>query len=105
MFSSSSSLPKRSAEVAFDPSDDSLSAFTKQKKKKFRCKPSNITVVVMSTFKHNIPRGKRRDQLRDAGRVKIVQVQRNMSPKQVCNAIKLAFKNIKLNSWTLLFEY
>lgn len=102
MFSSSSSsvISKRSAEIAFDPNEDSLSAFSKQKKNKFRCKPSNVTVVVLAEFKRNIPRGRRRDQLRDAGRVKIIQFQRSMSAKQVANSIKQGFKAIKLSSWT-----
>ena len=95
------SAPKRAAAEAFDPNDD-LSAFAKAKKKKFRSKPSNITVVVLDKFKHNIPRGKRRDQLKTAGRVKVIQVQRNMSAKQVRNCIKQGFKTLPLTEWTYL---
>ena len=61
MFPSSSSSTaitlhaKRSA--TFDPTEDGLSDFSKQKKKRFRSKPSNVTVVAMENFKTNIPRG------------------------------------------------
>ena len=101
---SSTSLPKQSGSLegasSFNPTNDCLSAFSRQKKKRFRCKPSSVSVVVLAKFRQNIPRGRQRDQLRDAGRVRIVQFQRNMSPKQVSNCLKQAFKSIKLDSWT-----
>lgn len=99
MFGSGST--KISAGELFDPNDD-LSAFYKSKKKKFRCKPSSINIVIMETYKHNIPRGKRRDQLKTAGRVKAVQINRSMSHKQVRNCLKQGFKNLPLTTWTYL---
>lgn len=107
MFPSSSSTAlalhsKRSASLAFDPTEDGLSDFSKQKKKRFRSKPSSVTIVAMENFKTNIPRGKRRDQLRDAGRIKTIFIQRDMSSKQVRNAIKQGFLDKKLVNWSYL---
>ena len=107
MFPSSSSTStalhaKRSASFSFDPTEDSLSDFSKQKKKKFRSKPSSVTVVAMEYFKTNIPRGKRREQLKNDGRIKAILVQRDMSSKQVRNAIKQGFSDKKLATWTYL---
>ena len=56
----------------------------------------------MENFKTNIPRGKRRDQLRNTGRIKNILIQRDMSSKQVRNAIRQGFQDNKLVSWTYL---
>lgn len=88
--------------MAFDPTEDSLAEYAKKKKKRFRSKPSSITVVVMEEYKKNIPRGKRRDKLRDDGRIRNVLIQRNMTSKQVRRAIECEFKDKKLFSWSYL---
>ena len=96
MFPSSRSAPKKRS---FDPTADCLALPAQKKKKAFRAKPSNVTVVMMPEFRHDVPKGKRRADLKKANRIQVVQLSRSMSPQQVKNAIVKAFKRER---WTVL---
>ena len=55
----SSSQHKRPQKDVFDPTDTCLAEPARKKKKAFRSKPSNITVVVLLQFVSYVPRGEK----------------------------------------------
>ena len=98
----SSSQHKRPQKDVFDPTDTCLAEPARKKKKAFRSKPSNITVVVLPQFVSYVPRGKKREQLKRDNRLKVLSFERRMTPKQVQEVIKKGFANLKLETWTYL---
>ena len=81
----------------FDPTSECC-VQDKQKKKKAattKGRVTNVQVILLKCFTPSLPRGRRRTELKDSGRIKMLQFKRSMSPHKVRSQIVRGFHHIK----------
>ena len=101
MFPSSSGSKKRTS-TAFDPTDDCVFLDQKRKKKAARSKMTKISIFVLEDHSRGVPRGAARKRMIDNHRVVKVDIQRNMSPKQVKSLILREIEHLDIDTYTIL---
>ena len=95
LFPSKSSGNKR--KHPFDPTSECC-VQEKQKKKKAATtegRVTNVQVILLKCFTPSLPRGRRRTELKDSGRIKMLQFKRSMSPHEVLSQIVRGFHHIE----------
>ena len=101
LFPSSMSRPSKRPLKAFDPAADCVASVQQKKKKAFKSKPSNVTVIIVND-KSTIPRGKARKMLDGQGKVQKIEFRREMSNREVTNSVLRNFSINNLVGFTLL---
>ena len=85
----------------FDPTEESVVKHNQEKKKR-GIKHSKVEVILLKDFQRDIPKGEARKKLRRRGQICDVLLNKTMTPLQVENCIKNAFKHFSLSSFVVL---
>ena len=80
---------KGGTSAVFNPSEESTNAEQKKKKKKAVTisRPFKFWVVILEHYQEKVPKGSRRKNLNDAGRVQKLEFRRTLSRQQVKNLL------------------
>ena len=73
-----------------------------KKKKSTKIRPKIITVVLLDGGCSHVPRGRKRQQLKEKGHIQKISVARNMSVLQIKNCIIRAFSGLPLTAYKVL---
>ena len=104
LFPSSSACSSKRPRMtsSFDPTQQCVVATQHQKKKSSRCKPSKVTIIVVSDHKKGVPKGNSRKELQKSGRISKLEFNRKMSALQVKGVVIRGFQHINLTNFLFL---